>query len=58
MFGELKDLVPKPGKYTLWIIFHPIQGRYFVPDKLRNLPVITIEDEPINSNKVEFEVSP
>jgi hypothetical protein len=55
---HIKDLVPGPGRYTIFVVFHPVGGRFLLPDKLRNLPVVTMDDEPINSNKVAFEVVP
>ena len=53
---HVKDLVPEPGKYTMFVIFHPIQGRFLLPEKLRDLDVVTIDDSPIDSNQIAFEV--
>jgi hypothetical protein len=55
---HVKDLVPGVGKYTIFVVFHPIGGKFLLPEKLRDLPVLTIDDEPIDSNRVTFEVIP
>ena len=55
---EVKDLVKRPGKYTLQIEYRSPLSCKFVGSQLQRLPALWHEDASIFSKQVPFEVTP
>ena len=54
----VKDMVSRPGRYTLQVEYWSPLPREYVDIKLRSLPALWHEDPGVLSNKVAFRVVP
>jgi len=55
---DVSYLVPREGRYTMKVIYRTPFTRDLLNDRLRKLPILTLEDPPLESNKLVLEVVP
>ena len=54
----VRDEIPTPGKYTIYVEYWCPLSRNLLSPKLRSLPILSHEDPSLYSNKLPLEVIP